>query len=139
MLLPSRLSFPLPAARAVMLVLLSLLAGVTQAQETAQGLQDKAMKGDFLAQRNLSYCLQSGCLGLERDRVKACMWRKVILLSGDRHVTDLDSANLEYVCGKLSAAERDAAMRQAETLARQIYAPRRQAAPPRSGGAGSGR
>ncbi|WP_454731187.1 MULTISPECIES: hypothetical protein [Cupriavidus] len=95
------------------------------AQETAQGLQDKAMRGDFLSQRNLSYCLQSGCLGLEKDRVRACAWRKVILLSGDRHVTDLDTANLEYVCGKLSAAERESAMRQADALARQIQGQRR--------------
>jgi hypothetical protein len=124
---PSFLSPPLPAARAFVLVLLGLVAGVhpALAQETAQGLQEKAMKGDFLAQRNLSYCLQSGCLGLERDRVKACMWRKVIVLSGDRHVTDLDTANLEYVCGKLSAAEREGAMRQGEALARQIHGPRR--------------
>lgn len=131
--LPSRLSLPLPAARAFVLVLLvlpvllGLVAGVhpALAQETAQGLQEKAMKGDFLSQRNLSYCLQSGCLGLERDRVKACMWRKVIVLSGERHVTDLDTANLEYVCAKLSTTERDAAMRQADALARQIYGPRR--------------
>ncbi|MGT2494840.1 hypothetical protein ACU4GD_41635 [Cupriavidus basilensis] len=89
MLLPSRLSFPLPAARAVVLVLLSLLAGATQAKETAQGLQDKAMKGDFLAQRNLS-CRPA--VGLPRSgarpRQGPCMWRKVILLSGDRHVTE---------------------------------------------------
>ncbi|MDW3684970.1 hypothetical protein RA280_25095 [Cupriavidus sp. CV2] len=120
-------SLPRSAARALAPVLLSLLAAMqpAHAQETAQGLQEKAMKGDFLSQRNLSYCLQSGCLGLERDRVKACMWRKVIVLSGERHVTDLDTANLEYVCGKLGTAERDAAMRQADALARQIYGPRR--------------
>ncbi|MGO4330450.1 hypothetical protein AB4Z48_03160 [Cupriavidus sp. 2TAF22] len=129
-------SFSFPAFRAVVRaaargvpagLVLGLLCGAPAAfaQETAQGLQDKAMHGDFLAQRNLSYCLQSGCLGLEKDRVRACAWRKVIVLSGDRRVTDLDTANLEYVCGKLSAAERDAAMRQADTLARQIYGQRR--------------
>ncbi|MDF3837892.1 hypothetical protein P3W85_33905, partial [Cupriavidus basilensis] len=125
--LPPFLSLRFSAARVLVPVLLGLLTGgqAVHAQETAQGLQEKAMRGDFLAQRNLSYCLQSGCLGLERDRAKACMWRKVIVLSGDRHVTDLDNANLEYVCGKLGAAERDGAMRQAEALARQIYGPRR--------------
>ncbi|SMP80125.1 hypothetical protein SAMN06295970_13413 [Noviherbaspirillum suwonense] len=79
------------------------------------------MRRDYQAQRNLAYSYQTASTGLPKDFMKACIWRTVILLSGDKQVDSSDTSNHAYACGKLTVAERAAAVMQGENLTKKIY------------------
>lgn len=89
----------------------------------------RALKGEYDAQRNVAYCLTTGC----DDAVKVnkpigCAWRAVILSSGSRKVDRADTTAFDSVCrGKLTASEATVFGGQYETLFRRIY---RRTAPP---------
>lgn len=91
------------------------------APDQAAELQRMAERGDYQAQRNLAYSYQTAALGLPKDFQRACMWRTVIVRSGDVQVDSSDTSNLDYACGKLSPPERTASTRKGEELANTIY------------------
>lgn len=99
----------------------STTTAVVAAPDQAAELQRKAARGDYQAQRNLAYSYQTAVLGLPKDFMQACMWRTVIVQSGDAQVDSSDASNLDYVCGKLSPTERLVSTRKGEELARTIY------------------
>jgi hypothetical protein len=102
-----------------------VLAAISTAR--AQGIEairDKAMQGDSTAQRNMAYCLRTGACGggVVMKPIKVCAWRIVILGSGRREVRHADIGKYRLDCvSRLSGQERAMALRQAETLFRQIY------------------
>lgn len=76
-----------------------------------------AYKGDYQSQRNVAYCLSTGCDGaILRKPIKGCAWRIAIVGSGSAEVDQSDTMNLEVECGKLTAVEREAAAGQATRI-----------------------
>lgn len=77
----------------------------------------EAYKGDYQSQRNVAYCLSTGCDGAILTKpIKGCAWRIVIVGSGSVDVDQSDTINLEMECGRLSAVEREAAAAQAARI-----------------------
>ena len=77
----------------------------------------KAMRGDYQGQRNIAFCLSTGCDGAVRPRpLTACAWRLVIVSTGSKHVDQGDTANLKNDCGKLDETDRRAAAAQSVAL-----------------------
>ncbi len=91
------------------------------ADNEAGQIERKAMQRDYQAQRNLAYLYQTAALGLLKDFMKACMWRTVIILSGNKQVDSSDAANHDFACNKLTSTERVAAVKQGEKLAEKLY------------------
>ena len=82
-----------------------------------------AYAGDYQAQRNVAFCLLSGCDGAVRvNRTLGCAWRRVILLSGSPKVDQTDISNYEWLCtDKLSRVERATSEAQAAAIFEAIY------------------
>jgi len=60
----------------------------------------KATAGDYGAQRNVSFCLSTGCDGAIRiNKILGCAWRFVILESGHLSADTTDTTNLKFFCG----------------------------------------
>ncbi|WP_157747788.1 hypothetical protein [Cohaesibacter sp. ES.047] len=94
------------------------------AYEQARLLADlkQAYDGDFQAQRNLAYCLESGCdAALFLNKTLSCAWRIVILASGHVEITDVDVANLEICTAGLDGASLSVTKGQAARLFEVIY------------------
>ena len=120
--------------------LMLLFAGAANAQTAADYVQEcsdqqacsadlkeftrwfpKAMRGDYQAQRNVSFCLSDGCNGAVRKLpITACAWRLVIIASGNKDVDQTDTMNAKFRCGGLDDLEKQAAVAQAETLMKKI-------------------
>jgi hypothetical protein len=83
----------------------------------------KAFAGDYQGQRNVSFCLSTGCDGTMRtDLILGCAWRVVILASKSRLITSGDEANHQTYCSlKLTDGDRDNAMTAARDLFQKIY------------------
>lgn len=83
-----------------------------------------AWRGDYQGQRNVAFCLISGCDGaVIPDRSTGCAWRAVILATNAASATDLDAQNIEHECGAaLSPVQRELAMTKSEEIVRQIEA-----------------
>lgn len=79
-----------------------------------------AYQGDYAAQRNVAFCLSTGCDGLQSDRVQGCAWRMVIIEAADPKVGGTDVSNMEVECRQLSEAGRSAAALQAARIATTI-------------------
>lgn len=63
-----------------------------------------AIHGDYQGQRNVSFCLSTGCeplyhKSLRTNPVLACAWRFVILRSGHLQADVTDTTNAEHFCG----------------------------------------
>lgn len=59
-----------------------------------------ATSGDYQGQRNVAFCLSTGCDGAVRiNKILGCAWRFVILESGHLSVDSTDTTNLNYYCG----------------------------------------
>ncbi|MFZ2171215.1 MAG: hypothetical protein WAW61_16455 [Methylococcaceae bacterium] len=84
-------------------------------------LEAEALRGDYQAQRNVSYWL-SGGLGVPPiNPILGCAWRIAILNSGSLSVDQSDSSNKAFYCNKrLTSEELLAAEAQAETLIETI-------------------
>jgi len=81
----------------------------------------EAYKGDYQSQRNVAFCLATGCDGAILVKpIKACAWRAVIVSSGSPEVDQSDTTNLDQDCGKLSPTEVEAAKAQADRIAATI-------------------
>lgn len=102
------------------LVLSTLYSSVGIAGNELSQLEKKAMQRDYQAQRNLAYVYQTGQLGAPKDFFQACVWRAVIVRSGDSQVDTSDASNLDFACGRLSPTEREAAITKGEALAKRL-------------------
>lgn len=82
----------------------------------------RAWAGDYQGQRNVSFCMSTGCDGavIEND-VGGCAWRLVILGSGSPQVDSTDMANHQTFCGRLSSVELATAHAQADQTMQAIY------------------
>ncbi len=84
---------------------------------------EKAKKGDYQGQRNVAFCLSTGCDGaIRQNKILGCAWRFVILESGHLSVDSSDTTNLKYYCGpeNVDTAGRAAAEAQARRLIKMI-------------------
>lgn len=83
----------------------------------------RAMKGDYAAQRNISYCLTSGCSGaVDIDKTLGCAWRIVILAGGSTKITSADQSNFHHFCSAdLTDDDRSLSTAQARRLFSTIY------------------
>ncbi|CAH0339583.1 hypothetical protein [Rhizobium sp. CECT 9324] len=68
--------------------------------QTWESTYGSAIKGDYQEQRNVSFCLTTGCdLAIRQNKVLGCAWRMVILESGHLTMDDTDVANFNLYCG----------------------------------------
>src|SRR3546814_445186 len=68
-------------------------------------LEVEALKGDYQAQRNLSYWLSGGGGVPPINPILGCAWRIVILNSGSLSVDQSDSFNKTFYCNKKLSSE----------------------------------
>jgi hypothetical protein len=81
----------------------------------------KAYRKDYASQRNVAYCLSTGCDGaVKQNEMLACAWRKVIASSGSPKVGNGDISNLLLDCGKLEPLQKSVAEQQAKTIAERL-------------------
>jgi len=84
-------------------------------------LEAEALKGDYQAQRNISYWLSGGVGVPPVNPILGCAWRIVVLNSGSLSVDQSDSSNKTFYCDKkLTPEELRAAQAQSETLIETI-------------------
>jgi hypothetical protein len=75
----------------------------------------KARQGDYIAQREVSFCLVSGCSGaVVVDPVAACAWLNVIAIGKKGDATD--EHNLKATCSSLSDPDQAKALEQAKKM-----------------------
>ena len=78
-----------------------------------------AISGDYQGQRNVSYCLSTGCSdAIAQNKILGCAWRIVIIDTGHLSLDQSDTANLKYFCGKEQVDE--TSLRAAQAQARVI-------------------
>lgn len=71
----------------------------------------EAVKDGYQVQRNLAYDydVSRGVKGdanfIPKDRVKACAWRKILLISNPSKIDSSDSSNERYSCEKLDSQQ----------------------------------
>lgn len=76
-----------------------------------------AHRGDYQGQRNVAFCLETGCHGAVRPNpTLACAWRTVILLSGSPRVDGTDRSNHRLACGRLDRLDIATAEAQAKRI-----------------------
>jgi hypothetical protein len=83
----------------------------------------EAIAGGYQGQRNVSFCLSTGCQGaIVVNKILGCAWRFVILESGHLSADSSDVTNAKYYCGveNVDSAELAAAEAQAKTLLRLL-------------------
>jgi hypothetical protein len=82
-------------------------------------MYDSALSGAYDAQRNVSFCLSTGCdQAIREDHALGCAWRIVIAGSSHPETGEGDEADRRRFCGSdmLDDAGRKAAETQAQTL-----------------------
>lgn len=97
------------------------LETIHMAHPMASDIQQRALSGDLIAQRELADCLTKGCRGIAPDRVQACAWRIVITASGGPGLTAADAEARRRICTILSPSEQTAALAQAKSLFAGIH------------------
>lgn len=81
-----------------------------------------AYKGNYQAQRNVSFCLWDGCQNaVVPTKTLGCAWRIVILASGSTKVDDTDLMNFRFCAGELDPTEFSVTKAQAARLFQTIY------------------
>lgn len=62
---------------------------------------DGAIKGNYQGQRNVAFCLSTGCgwTEMRKNPVLGCAWRIVIAKSGHLSADSTDASNLKLYCG----------------------------------------
>jgi hypothetical protein len=82
----------------------------------------KAYEGDYQGQRNLAYCLTTGCDGaLQPNTILGFAWRIVIVLSGSPKVESGDVQHYDDGAKNLNVAGLQAGCAQAEKLFETVY------------------
>jgi len=90
-----------------------------------------AIAGDYQGQRNVAFCLRTGCDGAVFERpTLACAWRKVILASGHPEIITTDIEHHHFDCGQLDRIAHDVAVNQARVIFGMLTAERPMAFPP---------
>lgn len=79
---------------------------------------DRAMAGDYQAQRNTAWALSGASPWVEARPVQACAWRKAIMATRPADAAYHDGPQVEIDCGPLSASEQA----QADQIAALILA-----------------
>lgn len=80
-------------------------------------LEADALRGNYQAQRNVSYWLSGGMGVPPTNPILGCAWRIVILDSGSLSVNETDASNKTLYCNqRLTPDELYAAQAQADTL-----------------------
>lgn len=80
-----------------------------------------AWQGNYGAQRNVAFCLITGCEGAVLvDKSAGCAWRAVILELNSDAAGDGDAANMETQCADLSPVQRQLAITKAEKIAAKV-------------------
>lgn len=75
----------------------------------------KAKNGDYIAQREVSFCLSSGCAGaVPIDQVEACAWLNIIELQKQGDATD--THNLRSTCSALDDNQRNEAKTRTDSI-----------------------
>lgn len=81
-----------------------------------------AYKKSYDAQRNVAFCLTTGCDGgVQVNETLGCAWRIVILASGHPNVIDGDRSNLKSCLGKMDGSKLATTKAQSASLFRTIY------------------
>ncbi len=91
-------------------------------QRRSEFLNDlpQALKGAYLPQRELAFCLMSGCRGaVAIDLVQACAWYQLIVENSAADVTDKE--NLRSYCNGLDAGKMQGALSLAKRLRHTIH------------------
>lgn len=79
-------------------------------------------RGDYQAQRNLAYCLNTGCSNaIIMNKPLSCAWRIIILAAASHEVDDSDTSNLEFCLEKLSPIERATATSRSAAIFKTVY------------------
>lgn len=87
-------------------------------------LQDlkAAYKKNYDAQRNVAFCLTTGCDGgVQINETLGCAWRIVILASGNPSTDDGDRSNLKSCLNKMDGTKLATTKAQAASLFGTIY------------------
>ncbi|MCW2362430.1 MULTISPECIES: hypothetical protein [Sphingobium] len=119
---------PLPAFAPPPPITGACLVADTALCETNRAMFDrtdwpKAWRGDYQAQRNVAFCLSTGCDGAtEVNKMAACAWRMTILASAHSEAGDTDNDNLVNDCRDLSPVARAAAEIRADEIMKRISA-----------------
>jgi len=82
-----------------------------------------ATAGQYQGQRNVSFCLSTGCDGaIKVNKILGCAWRFVIVESGHLSADVTDTSNLKYYCGpeQVDEAGYATAEAQARTLLKML-------------------
>lgn len=88
---------------------------------------EDAISGDYQGQRNVSFCLSTGCnKAIIENHILGCAWREVIMASGHLQVDQTDVTNLKYFCGSevLDDEGRQGAEAQAKKLLKVLNSKR---------------
>lgn len=92
------------------------------ASESQIALKNKAMKGDYQAQRNLAWSYVNPHKKDKADPVLGCAWYLVILQSRSPKIHEGDYGNVKVYCDtKLNREKQAAAMAESRKLTRKIY------------------
>ncbi|OVZ94878.1 hypothetical protein CBW58_02055 [Yersinia frederiksenii] len=91
-----------------------LLAGYASSVSAVNNEPDmikKALSGDYQTQRNLAYSYSAGWGKsgdsdfIPQDPIRACAWRKVILLKNQKKADSTDYANESIDCNQIHPTE----------------------------------
>ncbi|CUI99469.1 Uncharacterised protein [Achromobacter sp. 2789STDY5608621] len=97
---------------------LMLIFTPARAAEKLADLKQKALAGDYQAQRNLAFGYSDKFSDQNKNPVLACAWRMVILTTEQADETDM--SNYNTYCGKLPPGLLSIAQMKAELLLRRI-------------------
>lgn len=88
---------------------------------------DTATSGSYDGQRNVAFCLSTGCdiPGFRKNAVLGCAWRVVIVNSGHLVANEIDGRNMKLYCGPefLDDTGRVMADAQARTIMQKLRLP----------------
>jgi len=93
------------------------------ARATWQKEYANAISGAYQGQRNVSFCLSTGCNdAVRQNKILGCAWRIVIIETGHLQADSSDTANLKYFCGREHVDEtgRHAAHAQARAMLKKL-------------------
>ena len=100
---------------------LMLIFAPAHAADNLAALKQKALAGDYQAQRNLAFGYSDQFSNQKKNPVLACAWRMVILTT--EQADDTDMSNYNTYCGKLPPGLLSIAQMKAELLLKHIDTP----------------
>jgi hypothetical protein len=81
----------------------------------------RAWRGDYQEQRNVAFCLMTGCdAAVEVRKAEACAWRSVILAVNAKSADDTDASNLAMACKRLDPAGAELAKEKVAAILEQL-------------------